>query len=213
MPKVVVNVKEQWNAWAGVCRWGVVLMAMILVPGVAFLGQGIGRWLSTQSDSGWAPQAIRVSQGHRDEPSPAASLVAAAPSVDLPKRPEDSAAMYDGTRPEPPIRASFADFETNPDLEDAEGELLPAAHREESGDAEAGVEGFADFEQRLQALGAEYYALEADRNSGYAYRFECIMPAAGGKGAQERFVAPGRTPIEAVRGVLRQLADRSAVQP
>ncbi len=213
MPKVVVNVKEQWNAWADVCRWGIVLVALILVPGVAFLGQGIGRWLRTRSESGWAPQTIRVSPGHRDEPVTESPLVAAAPSDEFPDSPEQSAAMYDGTHPEPPIRANFADFETNPDLTDAEGELLPAAHREESGDVEAVVEGFAELEQRLQALGAEYYALEADRSSGYAYRFECIMPAADGRGAQERFVAPGRTPIEAVQGVLRQLDDRPAGQP
>lgn len=213
MPKVVDNFREQWNAWADVCRWGIVLVAMILVPGVAFLGQGIGRWLRTKSESGWAPQAVRIAPGHRDAPGDTVPLVAVTPTIDLPTRPEDSAAMYDGAPPEPPIRASFADFEANPSSADVDGELLPAAHREESDRSEAEIEGFAALEQRLQALGAEYYALEADRNSGYAYRFECIMPATGGKGAQERFVAPGRTPIEAVQGVLRQLSDRPAGQP
>lgn len=211
MPKVVVNVKEQWNAWADVCRWGIVLVALVLVPGVAVLGQGIGRWLRTKSDSGWAVEAIRISPGHRDEPPSAAPLVAMTPTVEVPTSPEQSAAMYDGSRPEPPIRASFADFETNHDP--ADGDLLPAAHREESEGIETPIEGFAELEQRLQSLGAEYYALEADRHSGYSYRFECIMPAASGNGAQERFAAPGRTPIEAVQGVLRQLADRPAVKP
>jgi hypothetical protein len=120
--------------------------------------------------------------------------------------------MYDGGPRKSPIDASFAAFESHPT---SAGDFIPTAHQE-AASSQAGFqasEGFAGLERQLQELGAVYYALESDRKSGYAYRFECIMPAAEGRGAQERFVAPGRTAVEAVETVLRQVSARTDRQP
>lgn len=203
---------DRWGGVAQVCRWGIVLLAMTLVPGVAFLGQGLGRWLRTRSDTGWLPDAVHVEPGHRD----AAEYAAAAPAValatsDRPPSPAESAAMYDGSRGPGPIDATLARFDSShPDFATddavrAAGHVEPAIGLEE--------ECFAELERTLQSWGAVYYALETDRESGYEYRFECIMPAVGGSGAQERFTASGRTPVEAVRNTVRQVEQGRSRRP
>lgn len=220
------------RGWAQACRWGIVLVAMVLVPGVAFLGHGIGSWLRTQSTSRWTPQAVRINPGQSTQPQH--ETVVAALTEKTPEtrpRPEESAALYNGAAANA-AETALAAFDQA--AESAEQDLVHAAYGETTPNGENAIrtgaffaddhagqdvtslgssERFAEFEQRLRSLGAISYALEADRRSGFSYRFVCVMPSAAGKGAEERFQASGRSPLEAIQQVVQQIESAVSMRP
>lgn len=203
---------DRWGGVAQVCRWGIVLLAMILVPGVAFLGQGLGRWLRARSESGWLPDAVLIDPGHPAAPDPDPEAPTAEfASHDHPPAIQDSAAMYDGQQGAAAFDATLAAYHAGRSESPPEEIVRTTGHAEPVGTPNESP--FAEVEGILQDYGALHYALETDRHSGYVYRFHCIMPAAAGNGAQERFTATGHTPIEAVRNVLRQIEEWRAAQP
>jgi hypothetical protein len=200
---------DRWSGMAQLCRWGIVLVAMTLVPGIAFLGQGIGRWVRTRSESGWLSDIVHVEPGR---PASDDEFANSEPLVEFPTNSvapplAESAAMYDGGPLAGPADASLASF----DAPSHEHGVQPAGHAEPDDRPDGGR--FAELERTLQDQGAVYYALEASRKSGFAYEFACVMAAGDGSGAQERFTAAGRTPLEALQGVVRQVEERRAKRP
>jgi hypothetical protein len=204
---------DRWSGMAQLCRWGIVLLAMILVPGVAFLGQGLGRWLRTRSESGWLSDVVSIEPGR---PAGESEFDDATPLVKFstdsaPPLPAESAAMYDGGPIAGTSDAVLTAFDAVGDDPEAANVVQPVGHEESSSRPDGGQ--FAELERTLQEWGAVYYALEASRQSGFAYQFECIVAASNGNGAQERFTAAGRTPLEALRAVIRQVEESRAHSP
>jgi len=188
-----------WQA----CRWGVVLLCLTLVPGVAFVGQGIGRWLRVQTASRWNTR-MEFEANSSEEP-PAKGLVdAPAVSMEPPPAiaPAESAAMYAGGRQE-----------TAPDDHGTSLGVIPVSHSVEEtanhhqpeSPTTAAVDRFTDLEQILRERGAISYALESDRRSRLAYRFVCVMPPERAGEAERTVEASGSTALEAIQRVVRQL--------
>jgi hypothetical protein len=191
-----------WRATAQACRWGVVLLCLTLVPGVAFLGQGIGRWLRVQTASRWN---TRMEYEDGSAEAPLASDLADVPVVSMEPlpaiAPDESAAMYAGGRQETP-----------PDVQGAGVGVIPVSHTvEETGispPAEyptTAVDRFTDLEQVLRERGAISYSLESDRRSRLVYRFVCVMPPDRAGEAERTVEASGTTALEAIQRVVRQL--------
>jgi hypothetical protein len=192
-----------WHAAAHFVRWGVVLVCLILVPGVAFIGQGIGRWLRTQTASRWrmplaaAAPANEMPVSHIEEPSPP-TISAADPAIS----PGESAAMYAGGRAKLPREAAPVEVAA----------VVPVSHASELPAGDAPLWQFAELEQVLRDQGALSYALESDRKSRYAYRFHCVMPPEQPGGQERTIEASGTTALEAIQRVVRQLSGPAALR-
>ncbi len=197
-----------WQTAATACRWGIVVICMILVPGVAFIGQGIGRWLRDQSTNRWATR-----------------LPAEPPAMPAPRKPDSAGRQFPTADTRPPVSAgeSAAMYSgrqgglavappTPPPARDADviSTSFGAVSTAEPGypstdDGRAAVDRFTELERQLQAQGAISYVLESDRRSRHAYRFECVMPGVG-PGARERTMeAFGDTALDAIQNVVWQL--------
>ncbi len=202
-----VEAGPAWRATAQACRWGVVLLCLTLVPGVAFLGQGIGRWLRVQTASRWNTP-IENEEGGAEAPLANdladASVVSMEPSPEI--APDESAAMYAGGRQESP-----------PDVQGTGAGVVPVSHTVEetaislpSEYPNTAVDRFTDLEQILRERGAISYALESDRRSRLAYRFVCVMPSERAGEAERQVEASGTTALEAIQRVVRQLGSPSS---
>lgn len=186
-----------WRTATHACRWGVVIVCLTLAPGVALVGQGIGRWLRAQSTSPWrlpfaAPLPVAETPG--SDVATASPLLVARRSMGPPP-PEQSAAMYSGSPSAlPPEEASAAP-----------PAVVPVLHATPLSSKAAEFARFTELEQALRDYGALSYALESDRRSRYAYRFHCVMPPQAPGGAEYTVEASGATALEAIQRVVRQL--------
>lgn len=203
--KVEQDHAREPRRYAQAFRWGIVLVAAILTPGVAFLGQGIGQWLRSESVSPWSKSTPAI------QAVPSLTQTDDAPKLasrdDAPRPPlAESAAMYDGGRGNALHPTQLASFHEGAQTEAEQADLVQAAYRTSDSQFEpVSLDGFAELEAQVQSRGAVYYALEADLHAERAYRFICVMASQTGNGAEEKFEARGRTPLEAIQAVIRQL--------
>jgi hypothetical protein len=187
-----------WQA----CRWGVVLLCLTLVPGVAFVGQGIGRWLRVQTASRWNTR-MEFEAGSPEEPL--ANDLADVPVSSIEPSPviapDESAAMYagGGQASPPDDQGNGLGVVTASHIVDETANNPPSEY------TTTAVDRFTDLEQVLRERGAISYTLESDRRSRLAYRFVCVMPPERAGEAERTVEASGATALEAIQRVVRQL--------